>query len=740
MKDWKKFFKIAFFVNSAIFGFLLGVTIAVILYYYKFIPSFEELEKIKPALVTKVYDRDGNVIKEYYIQKRIVVPLDSIPDFLINGLIATEDKNFYKHHGIDLINGILRSVIVDILHGKTHGGSTITQQLARNLFTSTIGFEKRIPRKIKEIITAIMLEKTYTKKEILQFYLNQVYLGGGAYGVQAASQRYFSKNVWELTPDEAAIFIAMLRAPEKYRPDKHPENAKKRRNIILKKMYETDIISKTEYEELKNKPIEIHPFKTTQNIAPYFVEEVRKFVVRKFGEKMLYTGGLRIYTTLVSQEQDSLEKIFHKYIMKYQREMNIAFFNKYLKYRWDKIAPKEYKNIPKDSLFQNMDTILARWANKLKWIPREDTLVSVQGAFLAIDNNSGAVRVMIGGRNFEESEYNRVFARRQPGSSFKPIIYLTAISQGFTPSSILLDQPIVIPSQNKDEDDWRPHNYEEKFLGPVLLMDALAHSLNLATIYLLNKVGYKNVIEYANKLGLKSNYIEVPALALGVFEVRLWDLVKAYSVFPNYGILIKPYYIERIEDNSGNVIYQHTEESKRVLPEDVSYIMITLLENVVRRGTGYRIIQSKFYYPCGGKTGTTNNYTDTWFIGFTPIITAGAWVGTDIKRKLGDHKTGASTALPIWIEYMKLAHKDKEVVNFKTPRGITYRNICTQSGKLARLKVCPKIYYHVPFIIGTQPVDTCDIHLPENLKKSSNPWLIEKERINSQSEDNPINF
>ncbi len=726
-----KTFALALVIAVTTIGFFCGILFSTIKYYSNFIPSLDQLEKIEPALITQVFDSEGELLKEYFIQKRELVPIDSMPSYLVNGLVAVEDKNFRSHWGVDVTHGVLRAVLYQVFKGKSHGGSSITQQLARNLFLDR---EHSIERKIKEAITAFKIEQTYSKNEIIEFYLNQVNLGG-AYGVQAAANRYYSKDVKDLTIDEAAIFIGMLKAPNSYRPDYKPERSKKRRDVVLSLMLKNGAITQAQYSEAVAKPIVVNPYKEPLTIAPYFLEKVRIHVAEKYGDHALYKDGLKIYTTLNSKDQLATEKSMTKNLRVFQKELNGNFYGKYLRHRMKK-APQVLRDIPIDSLLYSMDTILynknpeiTEWMKTIPVKP-EDTLVTIQGSFLALDS-SGAVKSFIGGRNFEESEFNRVYSKRQPGSAYKPFIYLAGLMKGFTASSILLDQPIVILNEDerkdkngKIEDDWRPKNHGGKFKGPVLYCDALSKSMNLATIYLLNKISPQYAIDVSNKFELTSNYEAVPALSLGVFDLSLWQLVKAYSVFQNEGKMVEPYFISRIEDNEGNILEEYLPESKQILPLEMNYAMGVLLRNVISRGTGFGAVAKGFTHPAGGKTGTTNASTDNWFLGYSKYYTAGCWIGSDIKRQMG-RRTGASTALPIWTDFMIESHKDLPKKDFKIPKGIVFKNVCTETGKIAT-KHCPKVYYNTPFITGTQPKDECDKHgvsqAESAISNSSNPW------------------
>lgn len=740
-----KFFSVRVFYRSLVFfaaigGLAIGIGLAIAKYYSGYLPNLNQLEMIRPSLVTRVYCNRGMLVKEYFIQRRIIITLDSMPTHLIEGLIAVEDKNFRKHWGVDLVHGVLRSVVQMVFHGERHGGSTITQQLSRNLFLT---HEVTIERKIKEALTAILIERTYTKDEILEFYLNQVNFGA-AFGVEAASQRYFGKSAKDLTIDEAATFIGMLRAPNRYRPDFNPEQSQARRDVILTVMRNSDVITQEEFEKAISIKAHHTSVETKDEIGAYFFENIRLHVARRYGESALYTGGLSIYTTLDFEQQRYTEQQLKSQLRQFQRNMNRAFYNQYLKHRWDRVAPEHHRNIPRDSLIQYMNTLITDWANRLPGIPPEDTLVTVQGAFMAMDNHTGAINVMIGGRNFAESEFNRVFARRQPGSAFKPFIFAAGVARGFTASSILLDQPIVILSEHEEEEDWRPSNYDETFVGPVTFIEAISRSLNLSTVYLLNKVTPRAAIDMATLMGVRADYKAVPSLALGVFEVRLFDMVRAFSIFANQGNMITPHMIERIEDRDGNVLESHIKESRQVISEEVAYIMTTLLHSAVRRGTAHGIVASGFTHPSAGKTGTTNQATDTWFVGYTPYMTAGSWFGSDIQRTLGPGRTGSSTALPLWIDYMKLAHKDIPPSDFEAPSNIVYKNICSETGKLGLSGDCPRIYYGVAFIAGTQPNDSCNVHKSGSnqleTQQSDNPWGIRREQPSTGTQENQLSF
>ncbi len=660
---------------------LFVIGLAYLAYLTRGMPSLTELENIDPALVTRIYSADGEVIHELFTYKRIYVPLDQIPDHTQKALLATEDRDFFEHWGIDL-KRVPKAIFIDLVTlSFRQGFSTITMQLARNLYTKKIGFQKNINRKLREILTALQIERTYSKREILEMYLNMAYFGHGVYGIQSAARKYFGKDVSELTPEESATLIALLKSPAYYSPFRHPERAMKRRNLVLYNMFTQGYLTQAEYDSLKQLPIQVATDQASGEIAPYFAEYVRQ-KLNQLQDSLgvnVYEDGLNVFTTLDSRVQRAMNAAIDSVMPKLQ-----ARVTKFLE-GW-----KKKENIP-DSVFERKS--------------------KVQIAFVAIDHHNGHILAMVGGRDFNESKFNRaVQARRQPGSAFKPFLYTAAIDNGYPPSYRILNQPVVV--NNPDGTRWDPENFDKKFGGLTTLREALRKSINLVAVRLILEIGPRAVVEYARRMGITTPLRPVPSLAIGSSEVIPLELVSAYGVFANQGIRTEPIAITRIEDRYGNVIYQHTARQREVLSRATAYIMTTMLEDVVNAGTGGRIRwYYKFYKPAAGKTGTTNNYTDAWFVGFTPHLTAGVWVGLDDPElKLGPIGTGAGAALPFWATFMKTVYDSLQLDDrpFRQPPDVVRLPICEDSGKLAT-NFCPHVYEEV-FNVKYRPTETCDLH------------------------------
>ncbi len=717
-------------VSAASMAVLFSVLIALgIIKLYNSIerelPSLAQLENIEPNLVTRVYSADDSLLMEFYTERRIWRSFDAVPPQIYNAITSIEDKRFWKHWGMNVYAwpAILAEVV--IMQKKMRGGSTLTQQLARNLY-STIGTERNLLRKIKELFTAFQIERTYTKKEIMEFYINQVCMGGGAFGFQAAAQKYFGKNrLTDLSIAEAATLAAVIQRPEYYRPDFKPENALKRRNLVLANMFKDAHISSEEYQKALSTPIKSHTSQQTQNgKAPYFSEFVRQYLERTYGAEALYTNGLKVKTTLNYRGQIIAEAIADSMINSMQRELDNRFMNAVN-------LPRRLK-LPKEELLTDMqkyaklvDTLFQDLLSKTDFEPDENGKLKpkvlraalpdsikyrrVQLAFIATDNKTGAILAMIGGRGFEETKYNRaVQAYRQPGSAFKPFIYTVAIDQGIPPTEQILDQPFAI--RDPIQGEWQPHNYDKKYRGFLTLRRALALSVNTIAIKLQQKVGTRAVIDVASNMGLDRSHLqEVPSLAIGSCEAKLIDIVSAYSVYPNNGIRAIPYAIDTIWDRNGTIIEARHPISNSVIRPATACVMANMLQSVVSGGTAYSAYAAGVTWPSGGKTGTTNNYTDAWFIGFDSEITAGVWVGLDEKRTLADGRTGSNTALPLWIRYMLFAKDNigKPRTDFICPDGVSSRKICKSTFGTASAK-CDSTYIET-FISGTEP-DTCTVH------------------------------
>lgn len=630
------------------------------------------------AINSKVYDINGKIITEFYQENRNPVPLSKIPSNLINASIAIEDSDFYKHKGISL-RGIIRAqwenfknIILQLKkEAKPHGGSTITQQLAINTFLTR---EISLNRKLKDILLALQIERSFTKDEILEMYLNEIYFGHGAYGVQSAAKMYFNKNVQDLNLAECALIAGIPRGPSYYSPILNQEVSLKRRNIILNRMFKLGYISKEDMEEAKQSPLKLdYHNKRDEIIAPYFSTYILSQLLEEYGANVVYKGGLKIYTTLDLKMQNFAEKALQE--------------------------------------------------------------SGHEGAIIAIEPQTGHIKAMVGGKDFGESKFNRATqAYRQPGSAFKPFIYLTALDNGFTPSSIIEDSPVTF------ENGWSPENYEKEFSGPVTLREAFEKSINVVGVKLLEQVGIKKVINYSHKAGITSELRPDLSLALGTSEVTPLEIAAAYATIANLGVRIDPLSIIRIEDYSGKIIKDNIPQKKKVFKEETSYVLINMMEEVIKRGTGWN---AKIGRPAAGKTGTTDNFVDAWFIGFTPDLVTAVYIGNDDRKPLGNKMTGGVVAAPIWAKFMKNALENNEKKDFLQPDKITKISVCKESGLLPT-DSCPEILT-VTFIKGTEPTSYCTIHqkyfeIPKAVEypEIEKPYYEEIEEIKKKYEEKPI--
>lgn len=667
--------------------------------YSRDLPSLTQLHNIEPSLVTKIYSGDGTVIKEFYTERRLLTPLKKMPPHLIDAILATEDRRFFKHWGVNSLS-MCRALWESLWFGhRVRATSTITQQLARTLFLTP---ERTISRKIKEVLTAIKIERNYTKEEILEMYLNQCYFGRGAYGVQAAAQLYFGKNVEELDTLECVTIIGIPKSPSRYSPINHPDLALKRRNVVLESMKRFGKLAPELADSMKSLPLEINPTQVPVGEAPYFTEMVRQYLEKEYGEEALYQGGLSVYTSLNLKMQKAAEEALLTELEARQEQME----------KTHSLRDTTYTVEVVDST----DGTLGK-----KRVYRQ-----IQGALVAIDNKAGSILALVGGKDFGHSQWNRaVQAPRQPGSGFKPFIYTAAIENGARPIDIMYDIPIILTGD--DGKEWSPQNFDEVFRGPVTLRRALAKSINVVSAKLIQKVTPQQTIFFATHMGINTPLNPYPSLALGTSEVTLWDMVQAFSVFPNGGIKVQPRYILEITDRYGKVL-EENQYSKReeVLSAQTAYIMTTMLQSVITEGTGYGARARGFTRPAGGKTGTTDNCMDNWFLGFTPQITAGVWIGYDDKIVIGKNVTGAHTALPVWTDFMIKAHEDIPVEDFRIPPGIYFRTVCLETGLLATDR-CPRVITDV-FTEETLPDQACDLHPSDQLPDSSVTVLF-KERL-----------
>jgi penicillin-binding protein 1A len=698
--SWGKALRLVLLVYGG--GILLGF--GILFWLSRDLPSIEQLQNIDPELVSRVYSRDGQVLHEFYTQRRIYKTLDQMPSEMLWAVISIEDSRFFRHWGVST-RDFLRAMITDVITlSKAQGASTLTQQVARILYES-IGFEKTLIRKAKELLTAIQIERMYAKGEIAELYLNVSYWGG-VYGVQAASRRYFNKDVENLTIEECALIAGMIQHSVRYSPFRNPINAFQRRNLVLYRMYGLGYISREAYALARNTPLQVQRQEQPPRIAPYFVEYVRQQLMNE-DENLgidLYRDGLSIYTTLDSRLQTIADSALQRHLRYQQNILN----NRLLSNR------SALNNILTDSTF-NIDQVRAmiRGDVPLDSLMRYSLLV--QGAFIALDPSTGWILAMIGGRNFEESEFNRaVQSRRLPGSVFKPIAYATAIDNGFPVTQQLLNQPVVV--EMPDGTRWTPHNYDFSTGGLTTLRDALRESYNLVAARVVQElISPNSVVETARNMHITTRVPAVDAIALGTASVIPLEITSAYAIFCNHGVWVEPVAITRIEDRHGNVIKEYVPRQDIVFSEETAYLVTDMMETVMNTGTGKNARRVYgFNYHAAGKTGTTDDFTDAWFAGFTPYIVSCVWVGVDNPAvTLGSGQSGAMAALPIWANFMREAHqvmhwKDKPFVR---PPGIVEVEICKES-KLLPSQYCP-VETEI-FSRETVPTEHCPLHQSVN--------------------------
>lgn len=615
--------------------------------YAKDLPSTTALEEYKPGLITRFYDIHNEVIAEMFAERRTIVPLQRIPVDLQNAVIATEDERFFRHWGIDL-RGIGRAFLNNLFRGRVvEGGSTITQQLARALFLTQ---DRTFQRKIKEALLSLQIEKKYTKEEILQMYLNQVFFGHGTYGVEQASRVYFGKHVQELNLAECALLAGLLRAPKAYSPFTKAASAQRRAQTVLSLMYNQKYITLEERDKALQYKYYTQRQKYVSNAAPYFIENIKIELEDKYGTDAMYKGGLQIYTTLDLAMQRNAEKALDK-----------------------KLNPYDVA---------------------------ASTDAPVQCGLIAIDPKNGQIRALVGGRNFEKSQFNRVTqAKRQPGSAFKTFVFTAALESGLTPSSLIDDSPVTLVGG--DEKEWAPQNYDKEFWGPTTLRRALENSRNVCSVKLIVQLTPETVVIYSRKLGIQSPLGNNLSLSLGTSEVTLQEITSSFCTFANYGIRTMPYSVITVKDASGNVLEQNIPVEETVLSEQTTYLMTNLLKGVVKNGTGYAA--RALGRPCAGKTGTSNDYRDAWFIGYTPDLACGVWVGYDDHRIIGEKQTGGVIACPIWTDFMEQSLQNVPASDFKIPSKIKQIKIDYKSGLLAPPN-WPNPFLE-SYVAGTEPTE-----------------------------------
>ena len=702
------------FINSKplVFAILAGLFLFIIIsavfmrYIFSGLPPVYEMEEYTPSLTTKVFDRNNKLIHEFSIEKRSMVPLEDIPVDLQNAVVAMEDREFFSHPGFS-VKGILRALLYDIMTGKAkQGASTLTQQLSRGVFLTQ---EKKIIRKIREIILAIQIEHQFSKREILQLYLNEIYLGSGAYGVKAAAKKYFDKELSELTTGEAALIVGLIPAPGRYNPFANPDLSRQRRNLVLDVMYDQNYITKEELETAKQEPLPEKPPVPEAAPGQYFIEHIRRILEPKYGMDVLWKAGLNIYTTIDIDQQAAAEKIMNEYLQQYDEQV--------AKGLGIEIDPNDTEADPDADQQEEKEE---QSEEEKADYPR------LQGAFMVRDVKTGAVRVLVGGRGFDESKFNRATqAKRQPGSSFKPYVWMAALQKGYTPATLVKDLPTMfyydgknwhtfdetsdlysldLAKQSfissKDFSVWVPQNYGGRNEGWITLRKALEKSKNLVAVNLIDAIGVPSVVRVARKAGITAALPRVPALALGVSVVAMDEHLAALTTFANGGIHTDNYYIERVEDANGRVLEQHIPMEEAAFSPQDSYLLINMMKGVVQRGSGAYV--SRLGRNIAGKTGTTQSHRDMWFVGMTPRTAAAAWMGydDDSSHEQGARFTGSTTAR-WWTAIMQEILKDEPNEDFAVPEGISFAYINPNTGKLAMPTERNK--FLEAFIAGTEP-------------------------------------
>lgn len=699
-KLYQVLFTLCFLAAACFLGVIAGALRAI----KHNLPDVAALEHFEPNIITVVLADDGTPAKEFAVERRVEISYQEIAPVLREAIIATEDPRFFKHRGLDF-RGIVRAMWANVKRGRMlrrlQGGSTITQQLARQLFLYT---QQTLGRKLKETYLALEIEKRYPKEKIFEMYCNQCYLGHGVYGVETAANLFFGKKAADLNLEEAALIAGIFRGPEVYSPYTNKEVTLRRRNHVLSRMAEEGFITKEQAEEAKQKPLQVLPlYRQSSEFGAYFFEEVRKYLEKNYGAEALYRSGLKVYTTLNLETQKVAEEALRKRLREVDKlkgwrrdkknllDQGEKDLNRVWLESWRRVPPS-----PEDileavvlsvsrreatvriqdyvGLLTNRDIAWTRTDN-LERLIRPGDVIHVQvkqvdepakklqvsldqeplleGAFLAIDSQTGEIKAMVGGYSFNRSKFNRATqALRQVGSAIKPFLYVAALEHGFTPASLIVDEPVSFVDPWTGE-PWSPRNYDRKYKGSVTLRIGIEESRNVVTARLLDYISPQLGVEYCRKFGITSPLYPYLSLSLGTFEVSLLELVSAYTAFPNKGVRAKPYFIRRVEDKQGNVLEENQPERQTVISPQTAYMMTYLLQGVVERGTAAAaapLLQDK---ALAGKTGTTDDYSDAWFIGFSPSLCAGVWIGFDVKTPIGERMSGAVAALPVWIEFFK---------------------------------------------------------------------------------------
>jgi len=705
------------YLGSLVFVFLLclsialGATLGVLFVYNSDLPQVSSLEDYHPSLVTDVYSDDGRVIGSFALERRIVVTWDEIPQVVKDAITSVEDQNFFTHWGIDFY-GIARAGLKDMMARRVvEGGSTLTQQLSKNLFLTP---ERNLRRKIQEAMLSIQIERYYTKQQILTMYCNLHFMGHGQYGFAAAAEFYFGKDLKDLNIEEAAMLAALPRSPINYSPIMHPERALMRRNYAIDRMVAEKKITVAQGEEAKTHPIKLAEKQRPDELAPYFIEDLRRYLEKKYGTSAVHEGGLKVYSTLNVDMQKAANAAVRAGLRDYDRRhgwrgvqrnlldehvrdlASVELPDWKLPIRTNDIVSGVILNLNQtggatvkigtyQAVLTSQDIAWTKAKTAAEILKPGDVALfqirsmnpaerkvevtleqrpKVQGALVAIQPQSGEIKAMVGGYDFDESKFNRsTQALRQTGSSFKPFVYAAAVDNGLRPDDTILDAPVSFGS-------YTPGNYDGKYEGVITIRRALGDSRNIPAVKTLAKLGVQNLIPYVRRFGITSKIEPVLPIALGAADVTLIEMVSGYSTFPNDGVRVVPQMIRRVTDYEGNVLEENLPELRDVIPAETARIMVDLMQEPVRAGTATKAQELK--RPVAGKTGTTNDFTDAWFIGYTPSLVAGAWIGFDEKVTLGDKETGGKAALPIWMDLIREVYKDKPVEQFETaPKAIT---------------------------------------------------------------------
>ena len=740
----------ALFIAAALLGTLSGVLFA----YSDDLPEVSALDNYAPNTITRVVGKNNQLVGEFAVERRVVIHYKDIPDNLRNAILAAEDSGFFEHSGFSISRMVLALVRDIATRGKSPGGSTITQQLSRDLFAQEIGFSvgnRSWERKIKETLVSMRIEKRYTKEEIFTFYANQIYYGHGAYGVEAASQLYFRKSAKDLSLEEAATLAGIIQNNVRQSPFVNPEATKRRRNYALERMAEEGFITRAAADAAKAKPI-VAPGDPTggSQLAPYFVEEVRKYLEAKYGAKAIYESGLTVKTGLDVKLQQAANKAVDRGLRRVDKRrgfrkprrnvlaegQTVAGFKAD---RWahriaeGDIVPAVVGAVNDTTAFLRIGDLRAelvranmQWTNRRspKDILKEGDLIDVEitkidgnkaavtleqtpileGALVAIDNHTGEVLAMVGGYSFSRSKFNRATqAYRQMGSTVKPILYTAAIDRGLTPTTILVDEPTTFEA-GPNQPPYAPRNYDRKYMGTLTLRRALEQSRNIPAVKVIEMLGPTQVAGYAKKFGFTQDFRPFLSMALGAQEVTLLELTSAFSAFPNHGIRMEPYLAESIADRDGSQLEERRPQPKDAIRADTAFVMTNLLEGVVRHGTA--AAAAALDWPLAGKTGTVDDNTDAWFVGFDPNITVGVWLGHDEKKPIGGNETGTTAALPMWIDFMKSyidLYGDREnPPKFESPGNIIFMTVNRETGEPVAGDGEGTV--NEAFLSGTQPI------------------------------------